>query len=156
MFAGVKTMHPFDPKSVLFAKHAQHVVLIHFPIALFVTAVAFDVLAVWRRSRGLAAAVYYNLTAAAISTLPAAATGVLAWQWQLEGKPLKGVLLLHLSLGLLSTALIWLVWSLHFRAHRRPDGILPIMRLPIELISLPLVALTGHLGGFMSGVNRPG
>ena len=36
---------PFDPKSVLLAKHAQHVVLIHFPIALFVAGVAFDFLA---------------------------------------------------------------------------------------------------------------
>ena len=35
-------MNPFDPKAVLLAKHAQHVVLIHFPIALFLTGVAFD------------------------------------------------------------------------------------------------------------------
>ena len=28
-------MNPFDIKSVLLAKHAQHIVLIHFPIALF-------------------------------------------------------------------------------------------------------------------------
>jgi uncharacterized membrane protein len=98
-------MNPFDPKSVLLAKHAQHVVLIHFPIALFVAGVTFDLLAVWKQSRGLATAVYYNLTAAAISTVPAAATGVLAWQWQLEGKHLKGVLLLHLILGLASTTL---------------------------------------------------
>src|SRR5947209_4088446 len=29
-------MNPFDLKTVLLAKHAQHVVLIHFPIALFI------------------------------------------------------------------------------------------------------------------------
>lgn len=149
-------MNPFDPKSVLLAKHAQHVVLIHFPIALFVAGVTFDLLAVWKQSRGLATAVYYNLTAAAISTVPAAATGLLAWQWQLEGKHLKGVLLLHLIFGLASTAVIWLVWWLHFRARRRPEGNLPLYRFPIELLSLPLVALTGHLGGFLSGVNIPG
>lgn len=149
-------MNPFDPKSVLLAKHAQHVVLIHFPIALFVAGVTFDLLAVWKQSRGLATAVYYNLTAAAISTVPAAATGLLAWQWQLEGKHLKGVLLLHLIFGLASTAVIWLVWWLHFRARRRPEDNLPLYRFPIELLSLPLVALTGHLGGFLSGVNTPG
>jgi uncharacterized membrane protein len=33
--------NPFDLKTVFLAKHAQHVVLIHFPIALFITAVAF-------------------------------------------------------------------------------------------------------------------
>jgi uncharacterized membrane protein len=148
-------MNPFDPRTALLAKHAQHVVLIHFPIALFVAGVAFDFLASWRQSRTLATAVYYNLTAAAISTLPAAATGVLAWQWQLEGKHLKGILLLHLILGLLSTALICLVWWLHFRVHRRAEARLPAYRLLIELACVTLVALTGHLGGFLSGVNIP-
>ena len=36
---------PFDFRTVVFAKHAQHVVPIHFPIALFITAVAFDLIA---------------------------------------------------------------------------------------------------------------
>jgi uncharacterized membrane protein len=154
VIAGVE-VNPFDPKSVLFAKHAQHVVLIHFPIALFVASVAFDLLAAWGKSRGLAIAVYYNLTAAAISTVPAAATGVLAWQWQLEGKHLKGILLLHMLFGVLSTVLIWVVWWLHFRVRRAPELGLPVYRFPIELLSVPLVALTGHLGGFLSGVNIP-
>jgi len=146
-------VNPFDLKSALLAKHAQHVALIHFPIALFVAAVAFDLLAVWRHSRGLATAVYYNLTAAAISTVPAAASGLLAWQWQLEGKRLKGILLLHLLSGLVSTALIWLVWWLHFRARRKPERVLSPYRLPVELLTGVLVALVGHIGGFLSGVN---
>jgi uncharacterized membrane protein len=149
-------VHPFDLRSALVARHAQHVVLIHFPIALFVAAAAFDWLTVWRPSRGLAAAVYYNLTAAAISALPAALTGVLAWQWQLEGKRLKGVLLLHLILALVSTAVIWLVWWLHFRVWRRPGRTLSVARLPVELLAVALLALTGHLGGFLSGVNGAG
>jgi len=149
-------VNPFDPKSVLLAKHAQHVVLIHFPIALFVAGVIFDLLAVWKQSRGLAEAAYYNLTAAAISVFPAVATGLLAWQWQLEGKRLKGLLLLHLVFGIASAAVIWLVWWLHFRIRRAPGSHLGAYRLAIELLSLPLVALTGHLGGFLSGVNGPG
>ena len=32
-------VNPFDLRTALLAKHAQHVVLIHFPIALFITAV---------------------------------------------------------------------------------------------------------------------
>ena len=43
-------MHPFDIKTVLFAKHAQHVVLIHFPIALFIIGVPFDFLAQWKKA----------------------------------------------------------------------------------------------------------
>ena len=149
-------MNPFDPKSALLAKHAQHVVLIHFPIALFLVSVMFDFIAQWRKDRTLAAVAYYNLLVAAISTLPVMATGLLAWRWQLEGHRLKGILLQHMVLGIVSSALIWLVWSLHFRAHRNPGRSLPRYRLPIELAAAALVALTGHLGGFLSGVNGPG
>jgi uncharacterized membrane protein len=82
-------LHPFDLKSALLAKHAQHVVLIHFPIALFLTSVMFDFVAQWTRNRMMAAVAYYNLLIAAISCLPVVATGLLAWRWQLEGQRLK-------------------------------------------------------------------
>jgi hypothetical protein len=83
-------LHPFDIKTVLFAKHAQHVVLIHFPIALFIIGVFFDFLAQWKKQSLLAAAAYYNLLVAAIATIPVVVTGILAWQWELEGQKLKG------------------------------------------------------------------
>ena len=146
---------PFDLKTALLAKHAQHVVLIHFPIALFITAVAFDLIAQWTKRHSLADAVYYNLLVAAISTLPVLATGLLAWQFQLEGQKLKGTLLLHLLLACVSSAMIWLVWWVHFRSRRRAVS-LPRYRLAIEFLAVGLVALTGHLGGFLSGVNLPG
>ena len=148
-------MNPFDLKTVLLAKHAQHVVLIHFPIALFLTAVAFDLIAQWTERRGLAEAAYYNLLVAAVSTLPVLATGILAWQFQLEGHKLKGILLLHLVLACVSSVVIWLVWFVHFRARRRAEA-LPGYRLAVEFLGVGLVALTGHLGGFLSGVNGPG
>ena len=34
--------------------------------------------------------------------------------------------------------------------------VLPRYRLPIEAVAVVIVALTGHLGGFLSGVNGPG
>ena len=123
-------VNPFDLKTVFLAKHAQHVVLIHFPIALFITAVAFDLIAQWTKR-------------------------LAAWQWALEGQKLKGILLMHLILGCTSTVLIWLVWWVHFRARRRA-GILPSYRLAVEFLGVAIVALTGHLGGFLSGVNGPG
>ena len=147
--------NPFDLKTALLAKHAQHVVLIHFPIGLFLTAVAFDFIAQWTKRRGLAQAAYYNLLAAAISTVPVLATGLLAWQFQLEGQKLKGILLLHLVLACVSTVMIWLVWWVHFRARRR-TVVLPSYRLAVELLAVAVVAVTGHLGGFISGVNLPG
>jgi hypothetical protein len=49
---------PLDPNTALLAKHAQHVVLIHFPIALFISAVAFDFIAQWTKRRGMADTAY--------------------------------------------------------------------------------------------------
>jgi uncharacterized membrane protein len=148
-------VNPFDPKTVFLAKHAQHVVLIHFPIALFLAAVAFDLMAQWTKRSGLADSAYYNLLVAAISTVPVLVTGIIAWQLQLEGQKLKGMLLLHLVLGCLTSAVIWLVWWVHFRARRREE-VLPTYRIAFEVIGVALVALTAHLGGFLSGVNGPG
>jgi len=148
-------LNPFDLKTVFLAKHAQHVVLIHFPIALFIAAAAFDLIAHWTKRGGLADTAYYNLLAAAISTFPVLATGILAWQFQLEGQKLKGVLFLHLILACVSSAVIWLVWWVHFHARRRAE-VLPDYRLALEFLGMVLVALTGHLGGFLSGVNGPG
>ena len=149
-------MHPFDIRAALLAKHAQHVVLIHFPIALFIIAVLFDFLAQWKRQRLLAAAAYYNLLVAAIATIPVVVTGILAWRWELEGQKLKGILLTHLVMGCASAVLIWVVWFIHRRSRRNQEEILPGYRLPIEAVAVVIVALTGHLGGFLSGVNGPG
>lgn len=128
--------------------------LIHFSIALFIAAVGFDVAGQWTKRRGAADAAYYNLVLAAISTIPVLITGVLAWQFQLEGQRLKGILLLHLVFACTSSVMIWLVWWVHFHARRRTVS-LPNYRLAIELLGVSLVAMTGHLGGFLSGVNGP-
>jgi len=84
------SVSPYDIRTVLLAKHAQHVVLIHFPIALFPVAVAFDYLAQWMKNGALAAAAYFNLLLAAVSTVPVVATGLAAWQWPSRGKRSKG------------------------------------------------------------------
>jgi uncharacterized membrane protein len=149
-------LHPFDIETVIFAKHAQHVVLIHFPIALFIIGVLFDFLAQWKKQPLLVAVAYYNLLVAAIATIPVVITGILAWQWELEGQKLKGILLMHLVMGCASSVLIWVVWFIHRRTRRKDAEDLPGYRLPIEAVAVAIVALTGHLGGFLSGVNGPG
>jgi len=145
-------VNPFDAKTVVFAKHAQHVVLVHFPIALFLTAVGFDFAAQWTGKSPFALVARFNLWVAALATLPTVVTGLLAWQWQLGGHKLKGILLQHLLLGVVSTVLIWVAWWIHARAARR-QRVLPKYRLAVELLAVLVVGATGHLGGFLSGAN---
>ncbi|HWZ84157.1 MAG TPA: DUF2231 domain-containing protein [Terriglobales bacterium] len=148
-------MNPWDPRTVLLAKHAQHVVLIHFPIALFIVGVALDFVASVARRKDVAAAAYYNLCLAALAAVPAALTGVLAWQLELEGRRLKGILLLHLLLGCASTLLILTTWWMHRKGRPGRVERLPRFRWAVEVLGVVLVGLTGHLGGFLSGVNHP-
>src|SRR2546422_820768 len=117
------SVNPFDLKAALLARHAQHPVIIHFPIALFIASVVFELLAIWRRQPLLASVAYYNLVGAAMTLPLAIATGLGAWQWQLEGATLKGNLRLHLMCALTSALLVFfLTWM---RTRLRRKGIPP-------------------------------
>jgi uncharacterized membrane protein len=149
---------PFDLKSALLAKHAQHVVFVHFPIALTITAIVFEWLAALKpgpRGHALVDAAYWNLTAAAVMSVAAVATGLLAWQWQLEGAPLKGTLLLHALFGGATASMILLLWWLRLRLRRRSASSTGLVYFALTVVAFVLVTLAGHLGGFVSGVNTP-
>ena len=100
----------------------------------------------------MAKAVYYNLLAAALTAPAAIASGLIAWQWQLEGARLKGNLLLHLISALAASGMIWLLcgWRvLQRKLLQRTQGITYIL---LALGTVLLIAIAGHLGGFVSGV----
>ena len=65
---------------------------------------------------------------------------------------LRFMLLLHLVLGCTSSVLICAVWWLHFRARRRGAALSGYLWM-IEAVGVAVVGLTGHLGGFLAGVN---
>ena len=140
--------NPFDPRSILMARHAQHVVLIHFPIALFLIGVLFDLISRWRKDSCLAAAAQVNLTAAAVCIVPAYLTGLLAWRYALEGQRIKGLLLYHMVAASATAVLVLSTWSLRKWAQPRV-----ILLTVVVLAGAISISLTAHLGGFLSGVN---
>jgi uncharacterized membrane protein len=145
-------MNAFDLKAALLARHAQHPVIIHFPIALFIISVAFDLLAIWRRNPAMARAAYYNLVAAALTAPVAIASGLTAWQWQLEGARLKGNLLWHLIVALAASGMIWFLCGWRVLERRFPERTLGITYVFFALVTVLLIAIAGHLGGILSGV----
>lgn len=148
-------MNPFDLKAALLARHAQHVVVIHFPIALSISSFAFDALAVFKRSRSLAAAAYYTLMGAAITAPVAVVTGILAWQLALNGARLHGNLRLHLLLGSSFAVLICaLAWWRRRHQQQEPTN-LGFAYWAFAVLTIVLVGLTGHLGGILSDVEAP-
>lgn len=141
--------HVFDPRSILLARHAQHVVLIHFPIALFLIGVLIDLSSRVTKNSSVAAAARLNLTAAAISIVPVYLTGWLAWHFALEGHPIRGVLLYHVVAASITSALVLSVCWLRSRMRVRLALV-----LFLELVAAISISITAHLGGFLSGVNN--
>jgi uncharacterized membrane protein len=146
-------MNPFDLRTIVLAKHAQHVVLIHFPIALFIAGVGFDLVSRGKLASRFASAAYFNLAAAAAMIIPTVLTGLLAWQFVLDGKKIKGLLLWHLLAASGATVLVIGSWWMHWRARKAGSSTLPSYRIPVEVLGVGIIGLTAHLGGFLSGIN---
>src|SRR5579862_3920417 len=107
-----------DLRTMLLERHAQRVVLIHFPIALFMSGVVFDLLSRGKRDSQLARAAYLNLSVAAVTVLPAILTGVLAWQFAFGGTKLDGIMLFHLLAASFAGLLVVASWWIHWRTRR--------------------------------------
>ena len=146
--------NPFDLKAALLAGHAQHPVIVHFPIALFIASAVFEALAVWRKQPLFATVAYYNLVGAALSIPFTIATGLGAWQWQLEGATLKGNLRLHLICALTSASLIFVLCWMRSRLRGKGSSA-DIAYFTVMVLALMMITLTGHLGGILSGVETP-
>ena len=153
-FIAAARINPFDLTAAILARHAQHPVIVHFPIALFIASAVFEILAAWRKQPVLAGVAYYNLLGAALSIPFTVATGLLAWQFQLEGAALKGNLRLHvvfaLTTAIIILALFWKRLRLRKRNESPRTGYFALIT-----IGLVLITLTGHLGGILSGVEGP-
>jgi uncharacterized membrane protein len=155
ILANAHSPNPFDLKAALLQGHAQHPVIVHFPIALFMASVVFELLAAWRKQPVLAAVAYYNLLGAALSVPVTIATGLAAWRWQLEGATIKGNLALHLISAITSASLILVLsWM---RSRLRARSVAPgLSYFALTLVAVMAITLTGHLGGILSGVETPG
>ena len=90
--------------------------------------------------------------AAALTAPVAIASGLAAWQWQLEGARLKGNLLLHLISALAASGMIWLLCGWRVRQRRFPERTPGAIYIVLALATVLLIALAGHLGGILSGV----
>lgn len=132
---------------VFLARHAQHPVIAHFPIALFIVSLVLDFFAFLRHDRRLAWAAKLNLQIAAGTSLLTIATGLLAWQLKFGGAPLTGVLMDHLIGGLTFAAAAWAMLGIR-RKRSEPNA----RYLAVAAIGLFAVVVTGHLGGVLSGV----
>jgi uncharacterized membrane protein len=110
----------------------------------------FDVLGTRGKKHDLLTVGYYNLAIATLTAPITLITGLLAWQFAYGGVPLQGYLLTHLLLGITTTVLLVVLWGM--RSKRRKQGEESLNRgyLALAGITLLVLILTGHLGGFLA------
>ena len=141
----------FSLRMTLLAKNAQHPALVHFPIALFMFSFFLDALGAITQKKSLHTAAQYNLVAAALSSLATMSTGLLAWWFKLRGAPFEGDLRLHILFAVTTSMLLFTLWAVRTKqkAEERP---FTTAYLILAVVALITVAVTGHLGGVVSGV----
>ena len=140
-------------RGLLFPKHAQHPILVHFPIALFIVSVFFDLLGFVRKDKNSALVGYFNLVVAGVTSIPAVITGLLAWWIAFDHAPLQGNLLYHLILALAFMIVVWAMIGVRVKGTRANVPNLGVLYTVLALIGVAVVSLTGHIGGILSGVN---
>ena len=124
-------------------------------------ALLFDFLGARTRNRSLHAAAYYNIAAAAFFAPISVVTGLLAWWFKYVPHPYTGSLLsqltgntdvlYHLILGIVSMVVIGGLWALRRNELRGESVTFRRAYIVLGVLALPVIALTGHLGGILSG-----
>jgi uncharacterized membrane protein len=124
--------------------HPIHPMLIVLPLGLFIAAVVFDALYLWRGSPTFAAVGFWNITGGILGGLLAAVFGFLDWLNIPGGTRAKRIGLLHGG----SNVIVVLTFALVWLSRRDTPGMLPSSTIfMLEVGALMLGAVAGWLGG---------
>ena len=124
--------------------HPIHPMLIVLPLGLFIGAVVFDALYLWRGNPTFAAIGYWNIAAGIIGGLLAAVFGFVDWLAIPAGTRAKRIGLLHGGSNVLVVALFAFVWwTRNTAVDATPSGNV----FSIEVVALLLGSVAGWLGG---------
>ncbi|MFZ5862467.1 MAG: DUF2231 domain-containing protein [Nitrospirota bacterium] len=138
--------------------HPLHPIIVHFPIALLITAIVLGALELVLKRDALREAATWLLGFGFMGGLVAAATGILAEEAAEEGGVPEGAIETHESLAFAALAVFALLIVIRWLQRKRsiPNSVF----LAIGVIGVVLIALTGYFGGdlvyrYGAGVERP-
>ena len=135
---------PAKPKPLI-PKNAFHPAIVHFPIALFMAGLFLDGLGMWKRHKTLLLAGWYNLLLGAISTLASIGSGLAAMT--IMHLPFKGLILNHLVLACIGTAIMWAMVALRYKRHDKMSTNLRLVYYVLAVAGCILIGYSAHLGG---------
>ena len=126
--------------------HPWHSLTVHFPIALFGTAVLFVFLALWKRNEVFERVAFYNIVVATLGTILAGATGYRDHLVRYEGETQYANTKIFLAFTLLMVSAITV-----FVRWRKPELLWKpssmILYVSAYVICFSLAGLLGFIGG---------
>jgi uncharacterized membrane protein len=123
--------------------HPIHPMLIVLPLGLFIGALVFDAVYLWRGNPTFAVIGYWNIAAGIVGGLLAAIFGFVDWLAIPAGTRAKRIGLLHGGSNVIVVALFAFVWWTRGTA---PDALSGNVFL-LEIVALGLGTVAGWLGG---------
>jgi len=127
--------------------HPIHPMVVHFPIALLMTSVVFDLLAIrWRRS-SLEDASLYTLIGGVIGAMLAVATGAVAEELVEETGVPEGALEIHEALGYVVLWIFVGLCAIRFAMRRQWIRERPALSVTFGLVGVVVLAAPGYSGG---------
>ena len=124
--------------------HPVHPMLIVLPLGLFIAAVVFDGVYLWRGSPTFATVAYWNIAGGIIGGLLAAVFGLIDWLAIPAGTRAKRIGLLHGGSNVIVVLIFAFVW---YMRGDRPDAVATTNLFLLEVVALALGSVAGWLGG---------
>lgn len=124
--------------------HPIHPMLIVLPLGLFIAAVVFDALYLWRGNVAFATVAYWNIAGGIVGGLLAAVFGIIDWTAIPSGTRAKRIGLLHGGANVVVVLAFALVWFMRAGAVDLEPTTTIFM---LEVGALLLGSVAGWLGG---------
>ncbi len=124
--------------------HPIHPMLIVLPLGLFISAVVFDAVYLWRGSPTFATVAYWNIAAGIVGGLLAAVFGLIDWVAIPAGTRAKRIGLLHGAGNVVVVLMFAIVWWMRANSF---DATPTTGLFLLEVVALALGSVAGWLGG---------
>jgi uncharacterized membrane protein len=124
-----------------------HLLLLHFPIALIITAALADILWLWRKKDFYRNAGFYCILLGAAAAIPTAITGMLLMGTMNLTGEFAELGEVHETFGILAAVAAVAAGALRALVRNRPSGLWAYAYAALIAGAVVLVGLAGHFGG---------
>ena len=130
-------------------KHPLHPIVVHVPMAMWPSALIFDLLSQWQiGGNAMVRLSFYAIIFGLVASLLAVPTGVLDWSGIKKEKPAWKIGLYHMMLNLIAVLLFAINFGLRMQDFREATTVARIP-LGLSLIGTGLLIGSAYLGGRM-------